>query len=82
MKPIFFVIVFLFASIVSFAQTEKGNFLIGGTVGLGNSNMDVNYNGTLSSYKTKTFSLSLSPNVSYFIIDHLAVWYTRELFLF
>ncbi|MGC4023071.1 MAG: hypothetical protein QM734_14565 [Cyclobacteriaceae bacterium] len=43
MKPIFFLIAFLFVSIISYAQTEKGNFLIGGTFGLGNSNVSANY---------------------------------------
>ena len=45
-----------------FAQTEKGNFLVGGSMGLSHSS---NNNNNLTAF-------SLSPNVSYFFVDNLA----------
>lgn len=47
----------------AFSQTEKGNFLVGGSLSFTNSkNGDLTFN-----------SLSLNPTISYFFIENLAV---------
>jgi outer membrane protein len=74
MKLTVFLITFLLISFGLLGQTEKGNFLIGGTASIGNSNENSSYNfaTTISTQTTKTFSVSVTPNISYFVIDRLA----------
>ena len=57
-----------------YAQTTKGSFLLGGALKFSNrysESTQANYPS--SSTKTKEMSLTLSPGISYFAIDRLAV---------
>ncbi len=56
------VILLLGGATPAFSQTEKSNFLIGGNMSLGHSSTD---NSTSSGF-------SISPNISYFVINNLA----------
>jgi outer membrane protein len=71
MKKIF-VFAFAFVSTVSLAQFSKGSILLGGNV-----SADFNTNKTIAGSTTttnsSTSSLSMVPNVGYFVIDNLAV---------
>lgn len=48
-------------------QTSKGSFLIGGSVSIQNTDTDV------SGIDQESFSLSINPNVSYFLVNNLAI---------
>lgn len=67
MKNIIFSIVLLFAVTASFAQTERGTFMVGGNVG----NYRYNYHG--KSYSNTMNNFSAGPSAGYFIADNLAV---------
>ncbi len=58
---------FLFClSLVACAQTEKGNFLIGGSLSLSRSSQ------TISSTDITSTSFNINPSVSYFVMDRFA----------
>jgi hypothetical protein len=57
----------------SFAQTSKGTFLLGGSLGFSSGHTSTAYNYSASSRKDKQSTISIDPNVSYFVIDHLSV---------
>jgi outer membrane protein len=65
MKKILFSLLFLLVSITSFAQTEKGSWLLGGAASLGTSSSSVS-----SSSQT---SIIIQPKVGYFLIDNLTL---------
>ena len=72
-KTIVLVTAFLFAAIVSQAQTEKGNQTLGLSLGYIYSNTSgVNtYNNSSSDAGSKYTSFNLGPSYSYFIADKL-----------
>lgn len=55
------------------AQITKGNFLLGGSLGFSSGHTSSLYDYSSTPYKVKQSSVSLSPNVSYFVIDHLSL---------
>ncbi|HEY5751485.1 MAG TPA: autotransporter outer membrane beta-barrel domain-containing protein [Chryseolinea sp.] len=78
MKIIYFLLAFLCLAVSSksHAQTTKGSFLLGGSLGFSQSTDEITYNfineGDVS-FEFKSTSLTLRPNVSYFVIDGLAL---------
>ncbi|AYB29482.1 outer membrane beta-barrel protein [Chryseolinea soli] len=71
----------------SFAQTSKGAFLLGGSLGFSSGHTNTTYNYPAISRKEKQSAIGVDPNVSYFVIDHLSVgvvtpfmyrWYKTE----
>jgi outer membrane protein len=69
-----FLFAVLVASISSYGQTSKGNYIVSGSTGLQflSSNTKNVYDGqTQNELDTKTFSFN--PSVGYFIIDNLAI---------
>jgi len=73
MKQIYISTLFVLLAQTGFAQTEKGNFLIGGGLTMGSSKTTVTYPSPTPGYDAKTFAFSMSPNVSYFIVDRLSL---------
>ena len=69
MKAIFFIVGILVTS-HTLAQIDKGNFLIGGSIGISNTEFSFP-NSNLE--KQETFSIFFNPNVSYFLTSGLAV---------
>lgn len=63
MKKTILSFMILFALTAVNAQTEKGNYLIGGNI----SNIDATLNGN------KSFKLGITPKVAWFIKDNIAV---------
>ncbi|MGC4021072.1 MAG: outer membrane beta-barrel protein [Cyclobacteriaceae bacterium] len=58
----------------SFSQIEKGSFLLGGSLGFTDSKIENPNSFSLSSYQSqKEVSVTVSPNVSYFVINKLSV---------
>ena len=69
-----FLFAVLVASMSSYGQTSKGNYIVSGSTGLQflSSNTKNVYDGqTQNELDTKTFSFN--PSVGYFIIDNLAI---------
>lgn len=69
-----FLFAVLVASMSSYGQTSKGNYIVSGSTGLQflSSNTKNVYDGeTQNEFNTKTFSFN--PSVGYFIIDDLAI---------
>lgn len=69
---------FLFTCLAIFgtltAQTEKGRFVISGETNLGFTSTSVKYTyGRITEEGPKTTSFNISPSVSYFVIDNLAI---------
>lgn len=58
---------------VSFAQTEKGSFVLAGSTGLqfSSGTTKTNYYGNEGEYKASTFSFT--PTFAYFVVDDLAI---------
>lgn len=71
-KPFWIILIFAFCTAVkSNAQTQKGNFLLGGSVGIAHSKYEsVNSNPV---NKQKSFSVDFNPGISYFLMDQLAI---------
>jgi hypothetical protein len=67
-----FLLYFCFMACVSFGQTDKGSFLLGGSIGFAHNNTTT-YITNAGSTETKSFTINAQPSVSYFIIDRLAV---------
>jgi hypothetical protein len=68
MKKTYLVLTLFFLVISSvFAQTEKGTWMLGGSAGWSRSSSDYG-DGT-----SKTSSLTFNPDVSYFIVDNVAL---------
>lgn len=65
MKRVLIAAGFLFAAHVTFAQINKGQWLVGGNAGF-----EVSKTGDDDDFKTTTFQLN--PNAGYFFIDNLA----------
>lgn len=55
------------------AQTEKGSFLLGGSLGFSSGKTKYNYSSSSFNSESKSTSFSISPSISYFVIDQLAV---------
>lgn len=67
-----FLLCFCFMASLSFGQTDKGSFLLGGSIGFARNNTTT-YITNSGSTETKSFTIDAQPSVSYFIIDRLAV---------
>jgi hypothetical protein len=66
----------LAVSSTSLAQTTKGSFLLGGSLEFSKSTDEITYNYINEgdySFEFKSTSITLRPNVSYFVIDGLAL---------
>lgn len=63
MKKTILSLMILFALTAVNAQTEKGNYLIGGNIG----KIDATFNGN------KSFSIGVTPKVAWFIRDNIAI---------
>jgi len=59
----------------TFSQTEKGGFLLGGNGTIGYNSIEVFYvdQNIINDYKQTSIGVSLNPNISYFMLDNLAV---------
>ena len=68
MKKSLFSLLFLFAWVTSFAQTDKGSWLLGGTATIGTSSYSFSGSST-----TTTTGITLQPTVGYFIINNLVI---------
>ncbi len=66
----FFIILILIPAF-TYAQTEKGNILLGGGIDLSNTTYERE-----SFSNQETFSLNFNPKLSYFILDNLALGIT------
>jgi hypothetical protein len=55
------------------AQTAKGSFLLGGSLGFSSNKDKYNYSSSTFNYESKSTSFSVRPSISYFVIDQLAV---------
>ncbi|HEY5751488.1 MAG TPA: outer membrane beta-barrel protein [Chryseolinea sp.] len=62
-------------TIASHGQTDKGSFLLGGSIGF-THNSTTTYGTSGASIDSKSFMIDVQPSVSYFIIDRLAVGLT------
>ncbi|HTJ49788.1 MAG TPA: autotransporter outer membrane beta-barrel domain-containing protein [Cyclobacteriaceae bacterium] len=72
MKKIALVTVFALVISTSFAQTQQGRMMVGGSLGFsGHTDKTKNNNTTVTTDKYTTFSLA--PQFGYFVIDNLAV---------
>lgn len=66
----------LFCTAFSFAQTQQGNFLLGGGFGFALSNKQVEtpgQNGTTNVSKSRSTSLSFNPKVGFFVVNGFAL---------
>jgi hypothetical protein len=66
----------LFSIAFSFAQTQQGNFLLGGGFGAALSNKQIETpgpNGTTNVSKSRSTSLSFNPKVGFFIVNGFAL---------
>jgi len=73
MKKLFLALSLSFIGFMS-AQTEKGRFIISGKTGLGFTSNTVKYkNQDQTIDGPKTTSFNISPGISYFAIDNLAI---------
>jgi predicted heme/steroid binding protein len=55
------------------AQTTKGSFLLGGSLGFSSDKDKVKYSSSTFNYESKSTTFSFRPSISYFVIDHLSV---------
>jgi len=73
MKKFLLIVAVAFAS-ATYAQTEKGNWMVGSDLGLSfqsNKKVERNDGNKTSDYTTNTFRIT--PNLNYFVINNLAV---------
>lgn len=78
MKKLTLAALLLFATMTVFAQTKKGDKLVGvsfGSISYTNSDSKTTYSNTPTEYNSdgSSFSISINPNVAYFIQDNLAI---------
>lgn len=78
MKKITLTLAFLCLVMAAFSQTEKGNTLVGvslGSISYTNSDSKTTYSNTPTIYNSdgSSFSISVNPNIAWFIKDNLAV---------
>jgi hypothetical protein len=78
MKKILIVMLGCLNLVTAFSQVEKGSKLVGvslGSLSYTNSNNKTSYSNTTTVYDSdgNTFSVSLNPNVAWFVTDNLAV---------
>lgn len=66
-KSIAILFILIMGGTLAQAQTEKGRWTVGAQVG------SLSYSSSGEPYKTRNFSLSLSPSVGYFVAKNLAV---------
>lgn len=69
---------FMSAGFIANAQTEKGSMLVGvsfGSFSFTDSDSKTTYSNTPTEYDSKgnSFSISINPNVAWFVMDNLAV---------
>lgn len=73
MKKNLFTLIFIIMMAASaHAQTGKGKFMTGGSIGVNFGNTKAQYDGT-KLYETKQFNVLLEPHVGYFVSDGLAL---------
>lgn len=77
MKKLLFAL-FCFFSLASFAQTKKGDKMVGvgiGSISYTNSDSKTTYSNTPTIYNSdgSSFSISVNPNVAWFVQDNLAI---------
>lgn len=58
---------------VAFAQTEKGNWLVGSDFGLSYSTSTNKTEPSVLNTKTTTNTFKVTPNLNYFVMDNLAL---------
>lgn len=78
MKKIFTLAVCLFSMLSVFAQTKKGDKLVGvsfGSISYTNSDSKTTYSNTPTVYNSdgSSISVSVNPNVAWFVSDNLAI---------
>jgi len=59
-------------SFQTMAQTEKGNFLVGGNIGFSQIESESVTPFFGNKVKSKVFTFNFNPNISYLIIDNVA----------
>lgn len=69
---------FLFFALVCFAQNsysqlQKGNILLGGSIGLGNSEYKILSSSPSNFGTQKTFSFNFNPEISYLLFERLSL---------
>ena len=75
LKTILTLTLFFLAAFTVYGQTEKGNFLIGGSssLGLNFATAKTEFDGNSFEEDQKITNFTFQPDVGYFIIDNLAV---------
>lgn len=78
MKKSLIVIVCTFCMLTAFSQTKKGDKMVGvgfGSVSYTNSDSKTSYSNTPTVYNSdgSSFSISVNPNVAWFVRDNLAI---------
>lgn len=78
MKKSLIVIVCTFCMLTAFSQTKKGDKMVGvgfGSVSYTNSDSKTSYSNTPTVYNSdgSSFSISINPNVAWFVRDNLAI---------
>ena len=78
MKKSLIVIVCTFCMLSAFSQTKKGDKMVGvgfGSVSYTNSDSKTSYSNTPTVYNSdgSSFSISINPNVAWFVRDNLAI---------
>lgn len=78
MKKIVFLAAGIFCLLPAFSQTKKGDKLVGvsfGSISYTNSDSKTSYSNTPTVYNSdgNSFSISVNPNVAWFVSDNLAI---------
>ncbi len=78
MKKLFLLPVILMCYVTVLAQTSKGDKMIGvsfGSISYTNSDSKTSYSNTPTVYNSKgsSFSISINPNIAWFVQDNLAI---------
>ncbi|MEQ1676813.1 MAG: hypothetical protein ABL876_08935 [Chitinophagaceae bacterium] len=78
MKKIIFLVIGSLSMLTTFAQTKKGDKLVGvgfGSISYTNSDSKTSYSNTPTVYNSdgNSFSISVNPNVAWFVNDNLAI---------
>ncbi|HEY5751484.1 MAG TPA: outer membrane beta-barrel protein [Chryseolinea sp.] len=55
------------------AQTKKGSFLLGGSLGFSSDKDKSKFSNSTYNYESKSTTFSIRPSISYFVIDQLSV---------
>ena len=72
MKKVSMLILAICSAVAAFGQFEKGNFLVGGSIGLDLTTSKVKFDGN-SQTDHKDTDFSMDPMAAIFVIDNLAV---------